>query len=251
MKFKKILFKLVRMPLSWEGRKFLSKLINIIKINKATVNVSDLNEVGYRYIKSFVDGSVVSKIVQELDNCKLFDQWDKSVGNFTLSNVPESCHVGNYAKQDIMAVDEIQKIVFSPELKEIAETYLGGRAYLTDVSVWWSFGGKKAPQEAELFHRDLDNLLWLKFFIYLTDVDNSSGPHVFIPHSHKSKKKLKFQRFTDEEATDLFGKPIIFIGNRGDLIIEDTFGLHKGQFISSCSRRLILQFQYAALPKLY
>ena len=40
--------------------------------------------------------------------------------------------------------------------------------------------------EAQLYHFDLDRPKWLKFFIYLNDVENiSHGPHLFIEKTHK------------------------------------------------------------------
>src|SRR5262249_17795234 len=63
---------------------------------------------------------------------------------------------------------------------------LGCRPTLSYLRAWWSVptaDGK--PREAENFHRDVDDLAFIKLFIYLTDVDDASGPHVYVQGSHK------------------------------------------------------------------
>lgn len=248
---KKIIFKVVRLPFPWILRSIMSKIINLAHLFKKKENVKDLNLNGFRYVNSFLSEEKVELIMIELNKLSIHDQWKNQNVEFNLSNVPDTCHVGHYKKSEFLSIDLIKNIVNDPNLKKIADSYLGGNSLLIDTSIWWSFGGKKNPEEAEFFHRDIDNLQWLKFFIYLTDVDKDSGPHVFIPKSHRSWKKLQFCRLTDVEAKLKFGDPKVFVGKKGDLIIEDTFGIHKGQFISKNNNRLILQFQYASLPRLY
>ena len=34
---------------------------------------------------------------------------------------------------------------------------------------------------AQMFHFDMDRPKWLKFFIYINDVNEKNGPHFFIP----------------------------------------------------------------------
>ena len=44
----------------------------------------------------------------------------------------------------------------------------------------------KPGNKAQLYHFDLDRPKWLKFFIYLNDVENlDHGPHSYIKNTHK------------------------------------------------------------------
>ena len=139
----------------------------------------------------------------------------------------------------------------SPILNSYIAKYLGNNFKCTNIASWWTFGNNFEPEEAELFHRDIDNISWLKVFIYLTDVDSDSGPHSFIKKSHRSLKYLTFRRFNDIDAIKNFGEITYHIANKGTLIIEDTFGLHKGQHITKDKNRLILQLQYSVFNNPY
>ena len=118
--------------------------------------------------------------------------------------------------------------------------------------MWWSttFNKKADSAAAQEYHYDLDGLKWLKFFIYLTDVDYDTGPHVYIPQTHKPfKKKYKhmlrgYQRISDEEIMQNYNKVEKIIGNSGTMIIGDTNCFHKGQ-VPKKNNRLIFEFQYS------
>ena len=43
-------------------------------------------------------------------------------------------------------------------------------------------------RNAQYFHWDNDFTKFFKMYIYLNDVDNNNGPHIYIPHTHKIKK---------------------------------------------------------------
>ena len=57
--------------------------------------------------------------------------------------------------------------------------------------MWWSSKSNfNDPKSAQEFHFDLDSIKWLKFFIYLTDVEANTGPHIYVKGTHNSKKDL-------------------------------------------------------------
>ena len=45
-------------------------------------------------------------------------------------------------------------------------------------------GSDHSPSNAQLWHRDRDDLSELKLFFYGTDVTYESGPHAYIPFTH-------------------------------------------------------------------
>jgi hypothetical protein len=58
-----------------------------------------------------------------------------------------------------------------------------------------------------LFHRDVDDFSFVKFFFYLTNVGASDGPHVCVLGSHRRapvlswRDRLTLRRYTDEDTT--------------------------------------------------
>ncbi len=126
-----------------------------------------------------------------------------------------------------------------PLLKSIAMNYLGGEAQLITTRTWWSFPTKSATdldlsRASFKYHFDLDDWRMLKFFFYLTDVDENAGPHVFVRGSH-NRRRLKHQLtmvvgHPSEEVTGYYGsdRAVTITGKAGTGFVEDPFGFHMG-----------------------
>jgi hypothetical protein len=86
----------------------------------------------------------------------------------------------------------------------------------------------------------------LKLFVYLTDVDEKNGPHVYVSYSSASEKLRQIRRFSNEEVVSAFGKENILnlTGRAGEGFLEDTFGIHKGQPVAE-GTRLLFQVVYS------
>ena len=102
---------------------------------------------------------------------------------------------------------------------------------------------------AQLFHYDYDRSNFIKMFIYLTDVDESNGPHVYVPNSHMERPKdlLSGERITDERMSTHYPPSTwqTITGKKGTLFFADTQGFHKGARVDAGSRS-ILQFNMAS-----
>ena len=111
----------------------------------------------------------------------------------------------------------------------------------------YSYPDSKA---AQLYHFDLDRPKWLKFLIYINDVDNFNGPHAFIEGTHKSNqipfslRSRGYVRIDDEEIKkiNMAKNEKIFYGKAGSAIIEDTIGFHKGNIVKK-GYRILLSIQ--------
>ena len=100
-----------------------------------------------------------------------------------------------------------------------------------------------------MFHYDLDDYRFLKFFFYLTDVDDKSGPHICVRASHKYKKFshiLLRKRETDREIIDSYGEEslVTICGEAGFGFVEDPLCFHKG-LTPTHKDRLLLQIEFA------
>lgn len=160
----------------------------------------------------------------------------------------------DFEVKDLLGFDEVQSIIADIALPTIAQEYFQSRPYIDVISMWWATNFKNSAdmEAAQFYHFDLDRVKWLKCFIYLTDVDECNGPHVFIKGTHKAGAipsailKKGYSRLMDAEIASNFGSDSVieFKGPRGTIILEDTRGLHKGKKIIS-GHRLILQIQFS------
>lgn len=130
----------------------------------------------------------------------------------------------------------IKQLADDPKLLNIAAGYLGVEPTLLGTQLWWSYATATTTVEknrhAQMFHHDLDDFAFIKFFFYLTDVDDSSGPHVCVRGSHKKKQmlhRLLINRLPDEDVVKYYGaRNIVTIhGKAGSGFAEDTFASTK------------------------
>jgi hypothetical protein len=211
-----------------------------------------LKENGYVIFTDKFKDSDISQAVQQIEKLDLINPYDSKNETFKYDSPYSGTHVG-YVKesQELLNLPLVKSIIEDEELNGIIATYLGKSFKMVNIASWYTFGNQKSGIEGELFHRDIDNIAWLKLFVYLTDVDMGNGAHAFIPKSHRSLKGLTFKRYSDNEAEIKFGQIKWMLGKKGTVILEDTFGIHKGQHIFENRHRLILQLQYAVLSNAY
>jgi hypothetical protein len=150
----------------------------------------------------------------------------------------------------------VDQLIRDPVLLAAAAGYLHSPPVLVGVNLFWSYPAALSTNQhsyaAQLFHYDLDDFKFLKYFFYLTDVDETSGPHVIVKGSHRAKRhaalidRFRVRRYSDEEIGAAYGHHniVTVTGPAGTGFAEDTTCIHKG--LSPVSReRLILQIQYA------
>jgi hypothetical protein len=152
----------------------------------------------------------------------------------------------------LLANDTIQKLTFDSNILRIAQEYLGCKPILDLIVMWWSSPtqdkNKFASGAAQKFHFDMDRFKFLKFFVYLTDVDGQNGPHCYVKGSHKTlpAQFRKRGRFDDNDVVNYYGKENVLeiCGKKGTMILADTRGLHKGKILES-GVRLMFQLEFS------
>lgn len=131
----------------------------------------------------------------------------------------------------------VAALLNDPVLVAIARDYLGCEPILDTCRIWASpaFGDGPASDITQLFHYDASHPGFIKFFIYLTDVDSDSGPHCVVPASHRPdiagwKLRLGPRRIGDEQIERAYpGMACELVGPKGTVIAEDTRAFHKGK----------------------
>ena len=160
----------------------------------------------------------------------------------------------DYARSDVLNNPDVQKLLSDPSILALAQNYLGTKPIADVIGMWWhtDFGHEPDEEAAQYFHFDLDRIKWIKLFFYMTDVTSETGPHTFVPGTHKTGgipqqlRKKGYARLKDEEVARFIpaSEWKTFSGNMGTLIIEDTRGLHKGNQVIH-GDRLVLQIQFS------
>jgi hypothetical protein len=158
---------------------------------------------------------------------------------------PDS-HIGHHSADDILRAPYLLSIANRPDILAIVERLLGCKPTLSYLATWWSYHTDKGAQQAEHFHRDVDDWRFVKLFIYLSDVGVKNGPHIYVSNSLASPALREIRRFTDQEIVSTFGVDQVMeiTGCAGEGFLEDTFGIHKGQPVGE-GRRLIFQAVYS------
>jgi hypothetical protein len=112
-----------------------------------------------------------------------------------------------------------------------------------------------SPTQSQCWHRDPEEKRMCKVFIYLTDVDEQSGPFIYIPESPFGMKwgNLFPQRTPEgiypdtKELEQHIPKSAhkVFTGKAGTVIFCDTSGLHKGGYAKEKERLMFTAFYSA------
>ena len=225
---------------------------NIIKIKE------ELDTKGFHIFDNLLNTDSCDNIINGLEKITFHTKKStKKIKGLTKENVSKIN--GNTAwatnQQDILKIEEVQKLAFDKNLLNLVGHFLGSVPVLCQTNCWWSVNKSthrsNLSGNAQLFHQDTEYLKFVKVFIYLTDVEENNGPHQYVQGTSKiAQDKLgdgytPSNRVEDEKVERLFGKENIltFTGKKGSIIIEDTFGLHKGTPVIE-GARLLLQLEY-------
>jgi hypothetical protein len=217
-------------------------LDNFIDVNN---EISNLKKDGFIKNPLLISNAQVSEIVNFLKLKPMHDPEKGLLGYFFYAGKPKDIKRGFYRCEDVVQAPNILNIANNPKLLSIAYNYFGAIPRIDYIGSWWSFpSGNVALTQS--FHRDIDTLNSLKFFIYLSDVDYESGPHIYIKGSHNSPYKTsKGKQHADTDLKKQFKNSdiISFEGKAGYTFIADTFGFHKG-LPPLGKNRLVLQIIY-------
>jgi len=146
----------------------------------------------------------------------------------------------------------VRQLVLDRGLLQIAQEYIGSAPIIDIITAWYSFPTATPSHEAaQLFHFDLDRVRWLKVFFLLTDQTLETGAHTYIPGTQRDggiDPRLLgrgYARLEDDDVAAFHPQSTwkTMEGTKGQILLEDTRGLHKGRALKH-DYRLMLQFEY-------
>ena len=141
--------------------------------------------------------------------------------------------------------------VYSETVIDMAAGYLGCPPALSGLNLRKSFVNDLPESETNLFHCDGNSPMFIKFFLYLNDVDEPGGPFCYIAGSHR-RKPLAWRRkyhWSAKEIEAYYGNGAVrtLTGRVGDLLVADTRGFHRGFKVRS-RPRFMLTINYGLHP---
>jgi hypothetical protein len=178
----------------------------------------------------------------------LTDRQDDT-STFTVAHAPPRARLAEYGLRDIVGCPHILALANDSRLLELAESYIGCKPTISQLGVRWSFPTPPAPDrrsDLQTFHRDSEDWRYFKVLVYLTDVGQGDGPHVYVRGTHRTRAPMRLRLQSDREIDREYGteRLITATGSRGFAFAVDTAGVHKGAPPVD-KPRLMLQIQYS------
>lgn len=191
---------------------------------------------------------------------------NESIGRGPLATAPADAFLGYHDLHDVVACPHLLDIANDPAVLAIVRHHLGFTPLIDTLIVWHSFAGRGTVASPQTLHRDKDDFRFCKLFVYLSDVDEGTGPHVYLPGSHRPDRFAEMLRAVDGGANN----PLQFFvggqrgnaailekafrdrferltGPAGSAFLVNTYGLHKGE-VPRTGNRMLFQVLYTLLP---
>lgn len=130
----------------------------------------------------------------------------------------------------------VTRIAHDPRAIEAARRFLGAEPILFTSKIYWTtprpdaHGRMSGAAENGQFHYDLADVKAVTLFVYLSDVDEDSGPHVVIPATQRRVTPAQILRRTISEEfvrRHYPGRARAITGRRGTSWFEDITCYHK------------------------
>jgi len=213
---------------------------------------------GFRIPASLVDEI---KTFAETESCRRFGFDDPETDCFPVQlarggRLPDGRLVSVANVNAPQRCAAVQRLALDPSIIDIFRRRYGYRPRRVHERLYWNLAlsaGHPAreylPNNGGRYHYDTDGVNGLYVFIYLTNVDRQSGPHVVIPGSHRRKTwsmRLGSRYRSDEEMDLRFGADaaVAIEGGAGVGFVEDPAIIHK-YLVPVLQDRLVLQLRYS------
>ncbi|MDR2877912.1 MAG: phytanoyl-CoA dioxygenase family protein [Chromatiales bacterium] len=168
---------------------------------------------------------------------------------FPTGHAPTGVNVASYSLATMLSCPHVWGLMNHPRMLAVAEAFLGCTPTISGARIDWYGAHEGGPCDVQQFHRDYDDWKFLKMFVYLTDVDDDTGPHEYIARSHLGSGRVRAIPYQPEEIAAEYGKDAFtrICGPRGTSFMADTWGIHKGN-VPTRAARVMMQIQYSIFP---
>src|ERR671936_260137 len=133
------------------------------------------------------------------------------------------------------ASDPFVRIALHPAVLNVANGYLKLHSTLRALELWHTRPTPGSAIQTQLWHRDADDVMNVKLFVYFTDVRVPAGPLTYAPRTHPLGDRRtvpehdEHRRSRDDQMARIVpeGEWRILSGPPGTVVFADTCGYHK------------------------
>jgi hypothetical protein len=148
------------------------------------------------------------------------------------------------------------RIALHPRALAVANGYLGLRSTLRALDVWHTQPTPGPAIQTQLWHRDGDDVVNVKMFVYFTDVRLGAGPLCYARGTHPfgARRELpegdEQSRSTDEQLAQVAPESTWTLceGAPAAVVFADTCGYHKQVKPESDERMLLVAHYVSGRP---
>lgn len=215
--------------------------------------VERLQSDGFAPLDGLISAQQVNDINASLSTETCYDPWRPELSGFSDPDNANPLSVNAYYRPDqLKAFPQIIELANHPQILGSLEILFGAKPTISNIQVWWILHGCDLQANSHLipvsqphrYHRDVDDWMQFKLFVYLTDVDETAGPHAYIKGSHRwmlpsGQRHLQLQDSSYPAVKNLR----IITGKAGYAFLENSFCLHRAT-APKRRHRLILAVTY-------
>ncbi|MFN8576587.1 MAG: phytanoyl-CoA dioxygenase family protein [Candidatus Sericytochromatia bacterium] len=230
--------------------------------------VKSVKENGYFVFKERIDEEIIDKIQEIANNNRCYPIFsDRKFSDCFLDEgviFNNSEYVSTryeYSLKLLINTPEVFEIIQDNNFTALSQQFFNSKSLLTTLNLWWTTPIRDDMDRytGQVFHIDIDRSQVLLILIYINDVDENNGPHIYVKNSHKNVPHhlLQDRRMKEDEMINEYSKEnlIRITGKKGTVIVTDPIGFHRGEPLHS-DNRLALKFEFSTdgfgemLPKM-
>ena len=197
---------------------------NFIKIDKRLI-LSELKNEGVFFIENAFKTNFLDSLLTEIDNNKFSvnKNWASGVytdNQFYITHLL-GCSKSFYYLSSSSGVFDICNEFFKSEYR--LKTFRYYETY-SNCKMDWHTDNKVSRKAGNEF-KEIPGII---FIIYLNDV--KEGEFQYVKNSHRLSNVNSYNIYTEKKIQEEFENNILsFKGSKGDLIIYDTYGIHRAK----------------------
>lgn len=206
--------------------------------------IEQINTVGYAHIKNFFTKEELEPLTIEFE--------DSLATGRDVKLVQDGNHI--QMNQPFLNSENVLKLGLNKKIVDIATAYYRCIPALGTCNLRRSSAEYTRAFGTNKFHRDFNSpVKFIKFFIYLNDVNMDNGPFTYVKGSNTKMPQnwQSIHRWEDSQIINLYGEGAIahLTASYGDLLMATTNGFHKGS-VPKVGTRDMLTLNYVIAPEL-